>query len=247
MYCAKCGSKVPDGSSFCSSCGTRIDTQQPKTSFDTKDKSPYKSSFDKWALAYCVSFILGCGFMAKNGTVAAVFYTIGLVPAVVMCYYWAKRKGRHPALAALGVLAPIGLLGLALLKNKRKDEVEQAQASQEVVGIAAKPSSRNAGVAANVQPTLSVRSVSLQEPVQQNVWTCAKCGSTVSINDMFCTKCGARQSLPDQSVKRAEESKPEKSFGYIEELQRLAQLRDDGVLTQEEFEEKKEKILRDSA
>jgi len=33
---------------------------------------------------------------------------------------------------------------------------------------------------------------------------------------------------------------------FVETIRRLAQLRDEGILTQEEFEERKRKILRDS-
>lgn len=40
--------------------------------------------------------------------------------------------------------------------------------------------------------------------------------------------------------------KEARGMDFIETIRRLAQLRDEGILTQEEFEEKKSKILRDS-
>jgi hypothetical protein len=46
--------------------------------------------------------------------------------------------------------------------------------------------------------------------------------------------------------RRRQEAVPGKGLDYIEELKAIAKLRDEGILTQEEFEEKKAKILKDS-
>ena len=40
--------------------------------------------------------------------------------------------------------------------------------------------------------------------------------------------------------------KETKDSNFVETIRKLAELRDEGIITQEEFEEKKSKILRDS-
>ena len=49
-------------------------------------------------------------------------FCIGLVVTVVGCVLWAQRKNRHWAFCFWGLLAPIGFLGISLLKDKNKDE-----------------------------------------------------------------------------------------------------------------------------
>ena len=46
-------------------------------------------------------------------------YTIGLILAVVGCVLWAQRKNRHWAFGFCGILAPIGFIVIALLKEKQ--------------------------------------------------------------------------------------------------------------------------------
>lgn len=43
---------------------------------------------------------------------------IGIVLSVYGCYLWTKLKNRHTAFALWGILSPIGLLGISLLKDK---------------------------------------------------------------------------------------------------------------------------------
>jgi hypothetical protein len=42
----------------------------------------------------------------------------GLVLVVIGCYFWAKYKGRNPAWTVFGVIAPIGFIPLAVLRDK---------------------------------------------------------------------------------------------------------------------------------
>jgi hypothetical protein len=51
--------------------------------------------------------------------------------------------------------------------------------------------------------------------------------------------------LPEQAVQQ-KETTDTKKLNFIETIRKLAELRDDGIITQEEFEEKKSKILRNS-
>lgn len=50
----------------------------------------------------------------------AIFITLiaGLGMSVYGCYLWTKLKSRHSAFALWGILSPIGLLGVSLLKDK---------------------------------------------------------------------------------------------------------------------------------
>lgn len=48
-------------------------------------------------------------------------YTIGLVLAVVGCVLWAQRKKRHWLFGFWGLLAPIGFLGVSLLRDRSRD------------------------------------------------------------------------------------------------------------------------------
>jgi len=45
-------------------------------------------------------------------------WIIGIVLAVVGSVLWAQRKNRHWAFGLWGLLAPIGFLGISLLKDK---------------------------------------------------------------------------------------------------------------------------------
>jgi len=43
---------------------------------------------------------------------------IGMAVAIVGCVLWAQRKNRHWAFGFWGILAPVGFLGISLLKEK---------------------------------------------------------------------------------------------------------------------------------
>jgi len=46
---------------------------------------------------------------------------VGLAITIVGCALWAQRKCRHVAFALWGLLAPIGFLGIAFLKDKSQE------------------------------------------------------------------------------------------------------------------------------
>lgn len=46
---------------------------------------------------------------------------IGTVIVLAGCYFWLKWKNRHWAFMFWGILAPIGLLGISLLKSKKTE------------------------------------------------------------------------------------------------------------------------------
>ena len=50
-----------------------------------------------------------------NGSVATV---VGIVVALIGCYLWTRDKNRAWGFALLGLLAPIGYLGIMFLKDK---------------------------------------------------------------------------------------------------------------------------------
>jgi len=63
--------------------------------------------------------------VASSDVVAGVFlfYVSGLCGLALVlwgCYMWTRLKGRHWAFMFWGLLAPIGLLGISLLKDKTK-------------------------------------------------------------------------------------------------------------------------------
>lgn len=57
-----------------------------------------------------------CNFI--DGAGVYIVFFIGLALAVVGCIFWAKTKGRDWAFGFWGILAPIGFLGVSLLKDK---------------------------------------------------------------------------------------------------------------------------------
>jgi len=64
--------------------------------------------------------IVGAGYVA-----GLIGILLGIALSIFGCYWWAKGKGRSPAFMLWGVLAPIGFLGVALLKNKNKQPEEK--------------------------------------------------------------------------------------------------------------------------
>ena len=49
-----------------------------------------------------------------------VIVLIGFAIVMIGCVLWTQRKHRHIAFALWGLLAPIGFLGIALLKDKSR-------------------------------------------------------------------------------------------------------------------------------
>jgi cyanate permease len=50
-----------------------------------------------------------------SGSIATV---VGIVAALIGCYLWTRDKNRAWGFALLGLLAPIGYLGIMFLKDK---------------------------------------------------------------------------------------------------------------------------------
>ncbi len=53
-----------------------------------------------------------------------------IVLVLIGCYQWTKLKNRHWAFMFWGLLAPIGLLGIALLRDKSWEEIPQMQRTE---------------------------------------------------------------------------------------------------------------------
>ena len=56
--------------------------------------------------------------LIPNDILFTAVFSAGLGLIVWGCYVWARLKGRHWAWMLFGLLAPIGLLALALLHDK---------------------------------------------------------------------------------------------------------------------------------
>lgn len=57
-----------------------------------------------------------------GGFFEGAFWMGGLVLIFVGCYVWTKLKGRHWAFMFWGLLAPIGLLGTSLLRDRSSEK-----------------------------------------------------------------------------------------------------------------------------
>lgn len=55
-------------------------------------------------------------------------WTLAVLIILAGCYIWTRLKNRHPAFLLWGLLAPVGLLGISLLKDKTEpvNKVEEA-------------------------------------------------------------------------------------------------------------------------
>jgi len=65
---------------------------------------------------YCTS--LGLGIFPLH----LILSVLGLGLSLYGCYLWAKLKNRHWAWMFLGIITPIGLLPLALMKDRSEGE-----------------------------------------------------------------------------------------------------------------------------
>lgn len=73
-----------------------------------------------WVLGY-----FGGQFAPYPGNMLLLI--VGVAFSVLGCYRWAKIKSRHWAFMFWGILSPIGLLGVSLLKDKTiQNEVKEA-------------------------------------------------------------------------------------------------------------------------
>ena len=66
---------------------------------------------------------VGCGIaIISNWFLPFPLDIIGVLVSLFLilqgCYMWTQNKNRHWAFMFWGILAPIGLLGIALLRNK---------------------------------------------------------------------------------------------------------------------------------
>lgn len=50
-----------------------------------------------------------------------IFLIIGIILILTGCYLWTKMKNRHWAFMFWGLLTPIGLLGISLLRDKTRE------------------------------------------------------------------------------------------------------------------------------
>jgi len=69
--------------------------------------------------------VLGLGLEITGLFIWTGLQIAGLVLVLIGCYRWTKEKDRHWAFMFWGLLAPIGLLGIALLRNKTWDRLAQ--------------------------------------------------------------------------------------------------------------------------
>jgi len=99
---------------------------------EARDNLRRNRNFGIWlgAAALAAYYIIGAGAALSGrttiGDYIAVAAILGLVSAaaggsfVCACYYWAKYKNRSAWLAILGLLAPLGFIPLALMKDEGK-------------------------------------------------------------------------------------------------------------------------------
>ncbi len=70
----------------------------------------------------CLLAYLGHQLLYMTGPILAYsLMVIGLVILPYGCFLWVKWKNRHWAFMLWCILAPIGLIGIVLLKAKEKD------------------------------------------------------------------------------------------------------------------------------
>ena len=79
--------------------------------------------------------ILANIFMAFSPGLGYLLLFAALILDVVGCYNWAMAKARSPWFCLWGFLAPIGFLGLALLRDRSWDEVSQTSTNRITAGM----------------------------------------------------------------------------------------------------------------
>lgn len=69
-------------------------------------------------------WLLNSGILGYGEPSFWLLYILAMALTLTGCYVWTRLKNRHPAFALWGLLTPIGLLGIALLKNKTPKSIE---------------------------------------------------------------------------------------------------------------------------
>ncbi len=65
-------------------------------------------------------FLSVMSFLPQKEGMDVVYWVSGTIAILVGCYLWTRIKNRHWVFTLWGLLAPIGLLGISLLKAKNK-------------------------------------------------------------------------------------------------------------------------------
>lgn len=122
-YCPKCGKEYQDWD-YCPGCGVILVDKPPTLPQREKHAKPVRSKRDDYKIAR---------FIGVGGGILALLLARGLtfiVPVSIVCllvgialllwgsWSWAKLKGRNGWYALWGLLAPIGLVALVLLRDK---------------------------------------------------------------------------------------------------------------------------------
>lgn len=98
MFCDKCGAQIPDGSTFCGTCGSAVSSNQPQAAYNAPAaKVPGKGL----AIAGMV-----CGILSFF-CFAWILGTLGIIFGGV-----AKSKGCNSGMATAGIVC--GAIGIAL-------------------------------------------------------------------------------------------------------------------------------------
>ena len=132
-----------------------------------------------------------------------------------------------------------------------KIALEKAKAEEERIALE---------IAKAEEERIALEKAKAAEQIKQGV-NCLKCGTSFSDKDKFCKKCGAkriinvisqtpvRKEIHTSENKKVlkkdpkEETPKDKIFNLTEELEKLAALKEKGLLTEEEFINAKAKLL----
>ena len=140
-----------------------------------------------------------------------------------------------------------------------KEPVRQEITSKETSGPVAVCKSCGANLKSGVRFCSKCGTkVAIDEPTEgaPKLKSCPKCGKLLAIHLKFCTECGTMVAIDapkvEENAAKVTENQPDNQIAnepkrsieqQIEVLQKLKALVDDGVLSQEEFEQKKKEIL----
>jgi hypothetical protein len=164
---------------------------------------------------------LGVIVASFSYTLGPVMAVIGLILAVIGCIFWAKDKGRHWAFGLWGILAPIGFLGVSLLKERdTEDSSWQPSHPGADEGMIIDSSDIHGG--------------------QLSAGT----GSNQAYGTFNGVKPADIPARPEVAQKARQDTGDSNS---TRKIRQLTEARDEGVLTEEEFEEKKNRVLREAA
>jgi RNA polymerase subunit RPABC4/transcription elongation factor Spt4 len=259
MFCTKCGAQMPEGSSSCTSCGTRAGGERSRglapvktgySLFSPKTKEEYRQG-----RGFCWAGAIGTVGVAAGLYLGPLYVLPPLIGACASymagCYNWAKYKGQSPWFSLCGLIAPPGLLVLVFLRDEWKENTVQHQAGQPMADAARNPPGGTVtGPGADVGLGSAAGSQSPQSVSQQPTKYCGKCASVISIENAFCTQCGTSQTqaqppqqqpAPPVPITRPSATSPP---SVEDELRRLKHLHDTGTMTTAEYQEQKRKLLQ---